>query len=88
MEHPSNHLISRRDAIKKMAGTAGALTLGGRLFAQPAEPRPAGIQVDPSPLHELSPYLFMQFMEPLGTTDGSVAAAWDFGRDRWRQVFV
>ena len=26
----------------------------------------------------------MQFMEPLGTTDGSVAAAWDFGRDRWR----
>ena len=41
--------------------------------------RPA-IVVDPEPRFELSPYLYMQFMEPLGTTDGSVAAAWDFGR--------
>jgi len=41
--------------------------------------------IDPAPRFELSPYLYMQFMEPLGTTDGSVAAAWDFGRDRWRR---
>jgi alpha-L-arabinofuranosidase len=26
----------------------------------------------------------MQFMEPLGATDGSVEAAWDHGTDRWR----
>ena len=26
----------------------------------------------------------MQFMEPLGTTDGLVEAAWDHLRDRWR----
>jgi alpha-L-arabinofuranosidase len=30
----------------------------------------------------------MQFMEPLGTTDGSVAAAWDFLRDSWREDLV
>ncbi len=44
------------------------------------------IAVDPAPLFELSPYLFMQFMEPLGATDGSVEAAWDHLRDDWRDV--
>ena len=39
------------------------------------------IELDPTPLFELSPYLFMQFMEPLGATDGSVEAAWDHLRD-------
>jgi alpha-L-arabinofuranosidase len=40
--------------------------------------------VDPTPAFELSPYLFMQFMEPLGATDGSVEAAWDHLRNAWR----
>ncbi len=35
-------------------------------------------------MHELSPYLYMQFMEPLGATDGSVEAAWDHINDVWR----
>ena len=30
----------------------------------------------------------MQFMEPLGTTDGSVDAAWDFKSDRWRDDVI
>jgi alpha-L-arabinofuranosidase len=30
----------------------------------------------------------MQFMEPLGTTDGSVEAAWNYDTDDWRQDFV
>lgn len=30
----------------------------------------------------------MQFMEPLGVTDVSVEAAWDYGRDDWRRDFV
>jgi alpha-L-arabinofuranosidase len=30
----------------------------------------------------------MQFMEPLGTTDSSVEAAWDFDTDDWRKDFV
>ncbi len=43
------------------------------------------VRIDPSPLFELSPNLYMQFMEPLGTTDSSVEAAWDFQRDCWRE---
>src|SRR5205814_3649869 len=46
------------------------------------------IALDPAPLFELSPYLFMQFMEPLGATDGSVEAAWDHLRDEWREDVV
>jgi alpha-L-arabinofuranosidase len=44
--------------------------------------------VDPRPLFELSPYLYMQFMEPLGATDGSVEAAWDHLSDQWRDDVV
>ncbi len=48
----------------------------------------AAIAVDPTPGFELSPYLFMQFMEPLGATDGSVEAAWDHLREDWREDVV
>ena len=30
----------------------------------------------------------MQFMEPLGATDGSVSAAWDFQQDAWRNDVI
>jgi hypothetical protein len=40
--------------------------------------------LDPQPLFEPSTYLYMQFMEPLGKTDGSVAVAWDGEANRWR----
>jgi alpha-L-arabinofuranosidase len=46
------------------------------------------IVVDPKPKFNLSPYLFMQFMEPLGTTDSSVEAAWDFENDCWRDDLI
>jgi alpha-N-arabinofuranosidase len=46
------------------------------------------IVVDPKPLFEISPWLYMQFMEPLGTTDGSVEACWDYDADDWRKDFV
>jgi len=46
------------------------------------------IVVDPKPLFEISPYLYMQFMEPLGTTDGSVEAAWDYEADDWRDDLI
>ncbi len=44
--------------------------------------------IDPRPKFELSPYLYMQFMEPLGVTDSSVDAAWDFGNDAWREDVI
>lgn len=47
-----------------------------------------GVIMDPKPLFDISPHLYMQFMEPLGTTDSSVEAAWDYERDDWRKDFV
>jgi alpha-N-arabinofuranosidase len=46
------------------------------------------VVIDPKPLFEISPYLYMQFMEPLGTTDSSVEAAWNYDTDDWRKDFV
>src|SRR5689334_21499312 len=46
------------------------------------------IVVDPKPLFEISPWLYMQFMEPLGATDSSVEASWDYDTDDWRKDFV
>lgn len=60
----------------------------------PAGPMPAPkpmdgtLRVDPRPRFELSPYLYMQFMEPLGTTDSSVEAAWNHQQDDWRPDVV
>src|SRR5437763_11347139 len=44
--------------------------------------------IDPKPLFDISPLLYMQFMEPLGATDSSVEAAWNYDIDNWRQDFV
>jgi len=49
---------------------------------------PDVLAVDPAERFDLSPYLFMQFMEPLGSADASVEAAWDFAGQRWREDFV
>ncbi|MBI4893293.1 MAG: alpha-L-arabinofuranosidase [Acidobacteria bacterium] len=49
---------------------------------------PAAVLIDPAPRFEVSPWLYMQFMEPLGVTDSSVEAAWDYEQDDWRKSFV
>ncbi len=72
---------------------AGTLASGGAGLAScsgPVGKAGAGlaVTVDPRPRFPLSPYLYMQFMEPLGTTDSSVDAAWDFSRDVWREDLV
>jgi hypothetical protein len=46
------------------------------------------VRIDPKPLFDISPHLYMQFMEPLGVTDGSVEAAWDYDAGDWRKDFV
>ena len=46
------------------------------------------LRIDPRPTHAISPYLYMQFMEPLGVTDSSVAAAWDDAHECWRTDVV
>jgi alpha-L-arabinofuranosidase len=46
------------------------------------------IVVDPKPLFDISPLLYMQFMEPLGVTDSSVEAVWNYETDDWRADFI
>ena len=41
------------------------------------------LRIDPTPRFPLSPYLYMQFMEPLGATD--IEAAWDLAHGDWRR---
>ena len=41
------------------------------------------IKLGALPRHSISPYLYMQFMEPLGVADTSVDAAWDFIENDW-----
>jgi alpha-L-arabinofuranosidase len=83
--------VKRRTFLKESTLAAASLAAGSLGVGATAEPRRQGgtsIQLDPKPLFELSPYLYMQFMEPLGATDGSVEAAWDHAGDRWREDVV
>ena len=75
---------NRREFIKSMG--VGAVALG--MPSWQTDNDETLLVVDPEPQFDLSPYLYMQFMEPLGATDGSVAAAWDFRRDQWREDVV
>src|SRR5437762_9872071 len=85
--------MKRRTFLTASAAAAARIAGAGAFGAGPASldaQRQDGsaIALDPAPLFELSPYLFMQFMEPLGATDGSVEAAWDHLRDDWREDVV
>jgi len=84
---------TRRGFLKAMGAGAAVMSIPaskGRTVAAmvPSDQTKALLNVDPRPKYALSPYLYMQFMEPLGTTDGSVAAAWHFGHDRWREDVI
>lgn len=61
---------------------------GASALASAAFSPPDYIVVDPAPLYPISPGLFMQFMEPLGVSDSSVEAAWDYDRNDWRSDFL
>lgn len=80
--------INRRSALKGLASAAATLALSPHGLASAQESSAAALVVKPAPTFELSPFLFMQFMEPLGTTDGSVEASWDHLTDRWRPDLV
>lgn len=62
--------------------------LGASSIAAAAAPAPNTISIDPKPLFDISPYLYMQFMEPLGVTDSSVEAGWDYDAGDWRKDLV
>jgi alpha-N-arabinofuranosidase len=83
----SRHL-TRRDAVKSLVVGTAATALVGARPAIPATADAALLQVDLAPRFELSPYLYMQFMEPLGVTDSSVEASWDHLKDCWRPDLI
>ena len=86
--------MKRRTFLKESAIATAGIAAARAVRVAAAEPLDArrqngsSVLVDPKPLFELSPYLYMQFMEPLGATDGSVEAAWDHVRDQWRDDVV
>jgi alpha-L-arabinofuranosidase len=86
--------MKRREFIKHSAALAGSMLSTSQLKAlaetQTVEAARSGgpVVIDPAPLFDISPHLYMQFMEPLGVTDASVEAAWDYSRDDWRKDFV
>jgi alpha-L-arabinofuranosidase len=86
--------MKRREFLKCSASLAGAVVAANQIKAlaqvQTDAARTSGgaLVIDPKPLFEVSPHLYMQFMEPLGVTDSSVEASWDYERDDWRKDFV
>ena len=80
---------SRREFLQRAGlglGVAATGVLAPQTFA--ADDAAATLTIEPQPLHDLSPWLYMQFMEPLGTTDGSVEAGWDHLHARWRPDLI
>lgn len=82
--------LTRRSAVQALIASGGATLLKTDAAAQaPASPSSSSqIRVETTPKFELSPYLFMQFMEPLGVTDSSVEAAWNHQQNDWREDVV
>ena len=88
MDQSTKHLITRRQALGLFAGSAGLLAAQPAMNALAQDSAGQAIIIDPTPRFELSPFLYMQFMEPLGATDASVEAAWEHLRDDWREDVV
>src|SRR3954468_21708434 len=80
--------MQRRKFIKMAGLGGGSLAVNNAVASSVLKPTNATINVDPKPLFELSPHLYMQFMEPLGTTDSSVEAAWDHGTANWKETVI
>ena len=57
-------------------------------LSAPQDATAVTIAIDSAPRFPLSPFLYMQFMEPPGATDASAEAAWEHLRDDWREDVV
>jgi hypothetical protein len=75
--------MQRRNFLKIASVGSASIVLHKPPAVYVSKPSIATIEIDPKPLFELSKHLYMQFMEPLGTTDSSVEAAWDHKTDNW-----
>ena len=81
--------MKRREFVKSTALGGLSLATGVRVTAQNVSaPTISTIRIDPKPQFELSPWLYMQFMEPLGVTDSSVEASWDHSKHCWKPELI
>jgi alpha-L-arabinofuranosidase len=86
--------MNRRQFIKRGSAVSAAVTVAAELAnqasAQTAVAKSSGsaLVIDPKPLFDISPWLYMQFMEPLGVSDSSVEASWSYDADDWRKDFM
>ncbi len=86
--------MSNRRNFLKQAGslTTGSIVVGSAgLYSLSSTCSPTNkgnIQIDPNPIFDVSPNLYMQFMEPLGSTEPSVEGSWDYDIDDWREDFI
>ncbi|HLJ14193.1 MAG TPA: hypothetical protein VKV15_06825 [Bryobacteraceae bacterium] len=69
---------------RKFVTTASAMA--AQLDTGLAETRT--IVVDPAPMFKVSPYLYMQYLQNIGISDGSTDCYWDYARDDFREDFV
>lgn len=74
--------MNRRDFLQRVGAAAASAAASPAVFRRGS--RAASVSIDPTPRFEVSSTLYMQFMEPLGVTDGSVDAAWNYLEDDWR----
>ena len=80
--------MQRRNFLKVASLSSAAMVVNNTVQAAVLKPSIATIQIDPKPLFRLSPHLYMQFMEPLGTTDSSVEAAWNHKTRDWKDTII
>ncbi len=86
--------MKRRTFLRNCTGLAASAALTSQLRirseaqAQAIKESSPAIVVDPKPMFDISPRLYMQFMEPLGVADSSVEASWSYDTDNWRQDFI
>lgn len=85
---------NRRQFLKRslaLAASTAALSLNtqqARSQAIAANEATDALVINPKPLFDISPQLYMQFMEPLGVTDSSVEACWSYDAENWRKDFI
>lgn len=86
--------MSNRRNFLKQAGsiTAGSVITGASgisaIGLSCSRNKKGVILIDPKPLFEISPLLYMQFMEPLGATEPSVEGSWNYNKQDWREDFI
>ncbi len=80
--------MKRRDFVKIAGLGSASLAAAPRIDARVTKPAAATLSVDPQPQFALSSHLYMQFMEPLGTTDSSVEASWDHATNQWKPGLI